>query len=148
MVPFIYVLTVWVNVLVVLLQIIEGFFPETPNEVKYPSAVFGGLAAGLLVGFIIGYFVVPYQRQRIDDSLMQVENEFSENPEGQDEDRFSELEPINARNMPSYSNPPRKPDQAPFNEKIRVVKTEMLFAFLQTLTATFSAFVHGSNDVR
>jgi sodium-dependent phosphate transporter len=154
-VPIIYGITLFINVTPVTNQIFyvveqykEADYDENcgtgcpPYAPPYESwvplvcAISAGIFAGLVTGIFVALFVVPRQRKSIANSFTQLE------------ETIAEKSPIvNADSAECYRSTESSVLINKPTETINQQKAEKLFSFLQTLTATFNSFVHGSNDV-
>lgn len=95
--------------------------------------------AMIIVALVVQFFVVPWQRRKISNSL-----EHPCNLENGDKNSKSSatIATMNISTV-SLNAPVLKQEQQP--EQVENVKK--LFHFLQTLTAVFTSFAHGGNDV-
>lgn len=97
----------------------------------------------LLVALIVQLIVVPWQHRKISNESATMHSGTLESGGGDDgkfSDSMSTIATVNISTI-SLSAPVIK------HEQQQQEKTEKLFHFLQTLTAVFTSFAHGGNDV-
>lgn len=131
-IPYVYVFTLAVNLCFIIYQLFKRLSQKNPSESF--SLYIGIAAAGaavicILVFFGIMKYLVPYINKKVKSRLST-----------QNTEKISSIETINqeqddddiTRSMSRESN---------------YEYTERLFSFLQILSAVFTSFAHGSNDV-
>lgn len=124
-IPYIYVLTICVNLVLIEYQVIKKTYG--PDTVGLAAGVAAGVAVvACIVSFLFSKFViVPYVKRKIYFQFSKTDNSGSLATDlaHQNDFLFSADEERTAQ------------------------QTEQLFSFLQILSAVFTSFVHGSNDV-
>jgi len=170
-VPIIYACTLFVNVTPVTNQIFE-VVSDSKGETwvaPYPSwgpiviSISIGIFCGIVTGLFVALVVVPRQKKTILQSFTQLEETYEKEKIAASEADSEKTPILSDTDAPALSAQygavpedssaqPEEADTKPksIDDKTAGVDTQMtekLFSFLQTLTATFNSFVHGSNDV-
>ncbi|KAG5682358.1 hypothetical protein PVAND_011714 [Polypedilum vanderplanki] len=135
--PIIYGLTIFINVLSVTL---DGSKLLGMENIPIWLSFVISCSAMILVAIIVQLFVLPWQKRKISplDNI-----DVSKNQKNDIESKFGSASTITTMNVStaSLSEPViKQQDESEDN-------VNRLFHFLQTLTAVFTSFAHGGNDV-
>jgi solute carrier family 20 (sodium-dependent phosphate transporter) len=134
--PFIYVLTIGVNVTLILYQILK----KTCSDMESCSLWIGLSAAAIIATCICTYlvaalYILPIVKRRIFEKSIRSTN--ASTNELLAEGGATEASKLNIEIFLKKQ----------VSAEQMALQTEQLFSFLQILSAVFTSFVHGSNDV-
>ena len=139
--PLIYVITVGINIIPVSNSLVSHF--GIFKDELWPRV---GVCAGIVASFclltlvVVYSFILPMTKK----SIMEMEFENDEAADLADDMPHSFIKPRLSSSSLSRTSLIEKDDPNPFIQKQRA---EQVFSKLQIMTAVFTSFAHGSNDV-
>lgn len=160
-IPFIYMLTIAVNLVLTVVQILKKVYPGKTAD--YPSF---GMVVGICVGGVVLLsaltyllalrYIVPYIKRQVTLKFGPAVAATSGAGGGPDDKEnalqhgASSLDEKDTKDLKGSAVSLKEGHQeaaALTNSELIAKQTESLFSFLQILSAIFTSFAHGSNDV-
>lgn len=105
------------------------------------------IATGLIVGVFCQFIIVPWMKRRIESSVNHKNNTLTRSPIATSTATVMTIMTASSPSINDAGETGKKEEHLKGSDD-EANKVNKLFHSLQTLTAMFSSFAHGGNDVR